>query len=398
MPEQIPPLQQNANSVDTYQDDEISMLELAITLAKHKKPILAAPLLVGVLAAIYTLIIPPTYTADTKILPPQQQSSAASMLASQLGVLTGGAGASLGIKNPNDMYVSMLKSRAVSNNLIRRFQLKTVYETETITDTRKALESATKVTAGKDGLITISVDDHDPMRAASLANGYIEELQRLTQVLAVTDASQRRLFYEKQLIQVKQQLSDAEIALKQNQEQTGLFQLEAQGSAFAEASANLKAQIAMKEVQLNAMRTFATANNPDYVRTRQEVAGLRAQLTKIEVGTVPIGKAPAAGLENIRKTRDLKYYETLFELLSKQYELAKLDEAKESSLIQVLDKAVTPEKRSKPKRAQIVLIAALAAGFLAVLGAFVAEAMQKAKEDDENGAQLAQLRNYLRWN
>jgi uncharacterized protein involved in exopolysaccharide biosynthesis len=379
-------------------DDEISLLDLAITIAKHKKAILVTPLITGVLALIIAFIMPAVYTADTQILPPQQQSSAATMLASQLGAFSGMGGAALGLKNPNDIYIAMLKSRSLQDNMIRRFNLQNVYKTKTSTETRNSLTSCTKVNSSKDGLITVSVDDSDPKRAAAIANGYIEELQRLTQVLAVTEASQRRLFFEKQLLQTKQQLSDAEVALKQTQEKTGLIQLDAQAAGLVQSAANIRAQIAMKEVQLGAMRTFATGNNPDYIRSQQELGGLRAQLSKVETGSVTSGKAPEAGLEYIRKVRDVKYYETIYELLAKQFEMAKLDEAKESSVIQVLDKAITPEKKSKPKRIMIVIIAALASGFIAVLWAFIKEALEKAKVDNEHGAQLNVLRDYLRWN
>jgi uncharacterized protein involved in exopolysaccharide biosynthesis len=395
MTEQVQSMQDRS---DNIMDDEFSLIDLAIMLAKHKKTILGASLITGVLTAIYSLFVPAIYTSDTQILPPQQQSSAAAMIASQLGALSGMAGSSLGIKNPNDTYIAMFKSRSLQDNMIRRFQLQKVYHTDTPGETRIALTAATKVTSGKEGFITVSVDDTDPKRAAAIANGYIEELQNLTQVLAVTEASQRRLFYQKQLLQAKQELSDAEIGLKQIQEQTGLIKLDAQAAATVAATANLKAQVAMKEVQLGAMRTFATVNNPEYIRIQQELGGLRAQLSKVETGSVSPGKVPEAGLEYMRKTRDLKYYETIYELLAKQFEMAKLDEAKESSLIQVLDKAIPPEKRSSPKRTQMVLIASFAAGFVAVIWAFITEALEKAKEDKEQEDRFATLRSYLRWN
>jgi tyrosine-protein kinase Etk/Wzc len=378
-------------------DDEISLFDLAITLAKHKKLILGAPLVAAIIAAIFSLLSPNIYTADTQILPPQQQSSASAML-SQLGALSGMAGASAGIKNPNDTYIAMLKSRTLQDQMIKRFKLQTVYKTKTPGQTRKVLTGATTVKVGKDGIIAISVDDKNPQRAAQLANGYVDELQLMTQLFAVTEASQRRLFYEKQLQQAKQSLGDAEIAMKQLQEKTGLIQIGAQAEAFVRAGAELKSQIAMKEVELGAMRTFATGNNPDYIRIQQLLGGLRAQLSKIDAGTVTSAKIPEAGLEYIRKTRDLKYAETIYELLAKQFEMAKIDEAKESSVIQVLDKAVVPEQKSKPKRSMIVLISALATGFIATLWAFITEALQNAKKDTETKTQLNTLKNHLRWN
>jgi len=376
-------------------EDEISLIDLAITLAKHKKLILGLPLIVAVLTALYTLIIPPTYTADVQMLPPQQQSSASAML-SQLGALGGMAGAA-GIKNPNDTYVAMLKSRTIQDNMIKRFKLQIVYKTKTPETTRKALNGATTVKVGKDGIIGISVDDKNPQRAAMLANGYVDELQRLTQVFAVTEASHRRLFYEKQLLQAKQNLSDAEIALKQLQEKTGIIHIDSQAQLGIGAAASLKGQIAMKEVELGAMRTFATGNNPDLIRNQQTVQALRAQLDKIETGTITPGKVPETGLEYIRKTRDFKYAETIYEMLAKQFEIAKIDEAKESSVIQVLDKAIPPEQKSKPKRSMMVLLATLATGFLTILYAFIKEALKNAQNDTQTKSQLQTLRQTLKW-
>ena len=381
---------------ETKQDDEISLIDLAITLAKHKKLIIGAPLIVAIVVAIYSFFIPPTYTADVQMLPPQQQSSASAML-SQLGAL-GGMGGAAGIKNPNDTYVAMLKSRTIQDSMIKRFKLQSVYKTKTPEKTRGALNGATKVTVGKDGIIGISVDDESPQRAAILANGYVDALQQMTQVFAVTEASHLRLFYEKQLLQAKHNLGDAEIALKQLQEKTGIIHLDSQAQLGIGTAANIKGQIAMKEVELGAMRTFATGNNPDLVRTQQTISGLQAQLAKIETGTVSSSKVPETGLEYIRKTRDFKYAETIYEMLAKQFEMAKIDEAKESSVIQVLDKAMPPEQKSKPKRSMMVLIAALATGFLTILYAFIKEALQNAKKDTETEVQLTTLKKTLRWN
>ena len=185
--------------------------------------------------------------------------------------------------------------------------------------------------------------------------------------------------------------------MKQVQEKTGLIQLDAQAQALIRAGAELKGQIAMKEVELGAMRTFATGNNPDYIRTQQVVGGMRAQLARIETGSVSTTKAPEAGLEYLRKVRDLKYAETVYELLAKQFEMAKIDEAKEGSMIQVLDKAVVPDRKSKPKRSLIVLLATISTGFLSILWAFIKEALHNAKKDAETKTQLEALRRSLRW-
>ncbi len=379
------------------QEDEISLLDLAITLAKHKKTILVVPIISAMVAAVISLFIPNVYTADIQMLPPQQQSGASSML-NQLGALGGLAGISsgIGIKNPADTYVAMLKSRTLQDKLIKRFKLQIVYDKISLEKTRLALREATTVKVGKDGIIGVSVEDRDPNRAAILANGYVDELQQMTQVFAVTEASQRRLFFEKQLLLSKQSLGDTEIAMKQLQEKTGIIQLDAQAKLVIGTAAQLKAQIAMKEVELGAQRTFSTGDNPDYIRSQQMLAGLRSQLAKVETGTVTSSKVPEAGLEYMRKVRDLKYAETVYELLAKQFEVAKIDEAKQSSVIQVLDRALVPEKKSKPHRSMIVFLSSVVGGFFAILWVFSTEAFQNAKKHEASGLQLKLLQDYLR--
>jgi tyrosine-protein kinase Etk/Wzc len=390
--EQIPP----------PQDDEISLLDLAIVLAKHKKLILGLPFAAAVVAAGVSLLMPNVYTATARILPPQQSQSTAAAMLGQLGALAGAAGSSLGIKNPNDLYVGMLKSRSVADGLIERYGLQRRYEQETLDDTRKALEKVTKVSAGKDGIVAIEVDDEDPRFAAELANAYVDALHRLNQTLAVTEAAQRRLFFERQLQQTQDSLARAEVELKKVQQATGVVQLDAQGKAAIEAVAALRARIAAKEVELAAMRTFATERNPDYQRLTEELAGLRGQLARFERGGEPSALPSAArlteaGLDYVRKLREVKYQETVFELLARQFEAAKLDEARNASLIQVLDKAVPPERKSKPRRSLIVIVSALATGLIAVLLAFMREARERALADPERADRYRLLRQYLKW-
>ena len=383
-------------------ENEISLLELLVILAKHKKLILGTTFGVAVLSAVVSLLLPNIYTGTAKVLPPQQSQSTAAMMLGQLGGLAGLAGGSLGLKNPNDLYVGMVKSRTVADSIIKRFDLQKLYEKDTMVDTRKVLANNTTVLAGKDGLITIEFEDRDPSRAAAVANAYVEELDKLTQVLAVTEAAQRRLFFERQLQQAKEDLSEAEVALQKTQEETGLIKLDDQGRALIEAVAALRGQISAKEVELRAMRTFTTEKNPDYVRTQQQLAGLRTELAKLErtqasgQGDIMLstGKVPESGLEYLRKYRDVKYQEAIFELLAKQFEAAKLDEAKEAAIIQVVDKAVAPDRKSKPKRALIVILATLTAGLISLLWVFVLEARERASRDPVQAARLAALRRY----
>ncbi|MEI6051143.1 MAG: GNVR domain-containing protein [Opitutaceae bacterium] len=393
------------NQQQHYQDeDEISLIDLLLVVAKHNRFIIKFTLGVAVLTVLYTLTMPKIFTAKTVILPPQQSGSSASMMLAQLGGLAGAAGGALGIKNPSDTYVGMMKSHTVADHLIDTFKLKSYYQAKTLTATREALAVSTVVTSGKDGFITIEFSDKDPKLATSIANAYVVELDHFNQTLAVTEAAQRRLFFEKQLMKAKEELANAEVALKQTQEKSGLVQLDAQGLAVIKSVADLRAQIAAKEVQLSGMRAFATAQNPDYRQAQELLAGLRAQLAKAERDTaegngsvlLPMKKLPESGLEYVRKMREVKYHETLFELLSKQLEMAKLDEAKQSAIIQVVDRAEPPELKSKPKRASIVIIATLMAFFLSVLIAFVREAMANASQDPEQAMRMGLLRQYLR--
>jgi uncharacterized protein involved in exopolysaccharide biosynthesis len=387
-------------------DDEVSLLDLLIVLAKHKRVVLGLPAIVATVAAIISFLLPNIYTGTTRILPPQQSASAASALLNQLGGVLGGfggiAGGTLGVRNPNDLYVGMLKSRTVADNLISRFALGKVYDEVHLSDARKRLEKETAIVAGRDGIITVEVDDKDPKRAAELANAYVDELMKLTKVLAVTEASQRRLFFERQLLQAKDNLTAAEIAARQGLQKGGLAQVDAQGRSMIEVTARLRAQISAKEVQLSAMRTFAAEGNPELQRTQQELEALKRELSRIEgsspVAAVGRGDAPgSSGLDNLGRLRDVKYYEFLYELLAKQYELAKIDEAKDATVVQVMDKAIDPDRKSKPFRTLIVLLSALLALVASILWAFIREAIAKANTDLQQASRFETLRGYLRW-
>src|SRR5207245_3349047 len=244
----------------------------------------------------------------------------------------------------------------------------------------------TTIVAGKDGIITIEVDDKDPKRAAELANAYAEELMNLTQVLAVTEASQRRLFFERQLVQAKDNLTAAEIAARQGLQKGGLAQVDAQGRSMIAVTARLRAEISAKEVQLGAMRTFAAEGNPELQRTQQELEALRRELARVEgssqVAGLGKGDRPGStGLDNLGRLRDVKYYEFLYELLAKQYELAKIDEAKDATIIQVLDKAIEPDRRSKPQRVLIIVTTALVVLLGSIIWVFVREYVYRANAD-----------------
>jgi len=381
----------------------IDTTELLLVLAQHKKRILQITLAAALAALIVTLLLPNMYTATATILPPQQKQSSMNLMG-QIGAMAGLGAGDLGLKNPTDIFVAMLTSRTVEDNLINRFDLRKIYWRKRYQDTRKKLEDRSEVIATKEGLISISVADRDPRRAAELANAYVDELHGLNQNLAISEASQRRLFYEQQLKAEQNELSTAELAMKQVQEKSGLLQPDAQGKTMIAGVADLRAQVANHEVQLQTMRSYATPSNPDLKRAETELAGLRGELTKLErantiVGNgnieIPARQMPQAELEYLRRARELKYHEALYEFLGKQLETARIDEANDTLLVQVVDTAVPPEKKSSPHRMLIVLIATVLGFLLSCMGVLMMENIRRKQQDPEQGPRLALLWRFL---
>jgi len=394
----------DASHLTSHVEDEINLLDYLIVLLKRKKLIIFITLGAAVITAIISLIMPSIYRAETRILPPQTGSSSTALgMLSQMTGVSEIAGSALGLKTPGDLYVGMLKSRTVADRIIERFNLMKLYDSEYREDAREHLvEDVLQAEIDKDsGIINIGVEDKDPKRAADMANAFVEELKNLTKGLAVTEAAQRRLFFEEQLKDTKMALIKAEEEMQGFQEKTGALQVEEQAKAVIEGIANLRAQIAAKEVQLRVMRTYATAQNPDLQRSEDELKGLKAELGKLEAKggsghdpIIPTGRMPEVGTEYARKLRDLKFNETLYELLTKQYEAAKLDEAKEAAVIQVIDKAIPPEKKAKPKRTLMVLIATFTGFFLSIFVAFFAEYKERASKEPENKERFETLKKY----
>jgi tyrosine-protein kinase Etk/Wzc len=397
----------SAQNTPVRVENEISLIDLLIVLAKRKRLIFWVTVCFGLVSLVVSFLLPVRYTATVILLPPQQKSSLTEMFASQLGSvgsLASLAGGGLSIKNPNDMYVAMFKSQTVENGMVRRFGLMQEYHKAYLSDARKEFEQNTTTDGnGKDGLIHISVEDHDPKRAAELANGYVDEFRDLSQHLAISEAAQRALFFKEQLAQANDKLVKAEDALVETEKKTGLIQVNAQARALIESAASLNAQIAAKEVQIQGIRTYANGDNAQLIRAEQELDGLRAQLAKLggsqDVSAggiiVPKGLVPTASLEYVRRVRDVKYYDTIFNILAQQFELAKLDEAKEGALIQVVDPAYPPDRRSFPKRTWIVIGATFLGLIFGVLLAFWQASIEHMKEDPETLSKIATLRRYL---
>jgi tyrosine-protein kinase Etk/Wzc len=375
-------------------DDEISLLDLLQTVVDNLRLLVLGPLAVGIAALGISFLIAPTYTAKTQFLPPQQQQSAAASMLASLGSLGGLAGVASGIKNPADQFIAYMKSVTLQDALIERFKLLERYEAKTKTDARLALTGSVRAVSGKDGLISVEVDNEDPQFAADLANAHVEELGKLLGKLATTEAQQRRLFFEKQLTLAKDKLTQSEIVLKA----TGISGsvLKSNPASAVAAVAGLQAAVTAQEVKLGAMRGYLADSAPDFKLAMNELVNLRAQLAKQEKDTPTFGAQAATEGDYITKYREFKYHETLFELFSKQFELAKVDEAREGAVIQVLDAAEAPERKAKPKKAIIAVTAMLASGFGLLLFVFVRLALVKVVQDSDSAKKMKQLKSSLR--
>ncbi len=389
---------QNSNS-SNGDDDEISLIDLAIALGEEKKTLFAVPLFTTSVAIVVSLIMTPVFTAKTLMMPPQQQQSSAASALASLGALAGLAGGAAGVKSPDEMYIAFMESESLQNSIIKKMNLQTRYEAKTLTDTRADLKDAVKITSDKkSGLISIEATDKDPLFAAQLANLYIDELHNLLGRLAVTDAQQRRVFYEDQIKKTQADLVNAESRFRLANEKSGMQMTSILAETSLRANAEMRGQIAAKEVQLQAMSRFETTQNPDVQKLTSEMSALRQQLSKLESGS---GNTTSAvnpmQQEASQAYRDIKVQQAMLEVLIKQYEIARVDEAKEGPLVQQVDPATPPERRSKPKRSLIVLVSALGGLFLGVLAAFVRRSIKKAATDPESSQLMLQLREAWSW-
>lgn len=346
-------------AVPAHQASEIDLLDLARMLGRHWKRLLIVPLLVGAGALGASYLIPPTFTARTSFVPPQSGSSALSSALGSLGSLAslaGGGGG--GGKSSPDMYVSLLQSQTVMDRLIDRFKLQELYKREFRFETRDVLKSRSRVSLGKkDGLITIEVDDTDPQRAAQIANQYVAELRTMTAAMALTDAQRRRSFFEEQLKLTQQRLTEAQQALQASGFNPGALRSEPR--AAAEQYARVKAELTTTEVRLKALRSRLADNAPEVAELSAANAALRAQLQAMEQRS-----EPSQNQDYISKYREFKYQETLFEQIGRQFEAARLEESLDNTSLQVIDPALVPEWKSKPKRASMAVSATLVTALL----------------------------------
>ena len=391
-------------------EKEISVLNILIVLCKWKRLLLGGTLGVTVITAIIVFMMPNIYEATSTLMPPQQNgaSSAAQALSQLVG--TGAGSLIMGnmMQSTGDLYVGIVNSDPVLDAVIRKFDLMKLYDEETLVGTRKVLTAKRlkAETDSKSGIVSISVQDEDPQRAADMANTFVEELKKLFQSVAVTDSTKTRIFFEQELQKAHEKLSQAEEDLQGFQESTGAIKIDDQTTAIVQAIAGQKALIMGKEVQLRVMRTYGTRDNPDVKRSEEELLALKGELEKLEqkkektsAGDVIVATAdiPDVGKQYIRKMRRFKYCEAVWDIMAKQYESARVQEAKESNLVQVIGEAGPSDRKAKPKRGLILLMAMMGSFLLCAGAALALESFEKVYKDEQNKDRISDLKRYVRW-
>lgn len=386
------------NKLDESEAQTINLLNLLEVIARRKKLVLALCGASLVLSTAYSLTLPDIYSATARVLPPAKEvSGGLSAMLSQMGGIVGGAVGGLG--GGTELYVGVLKSRTVADAVIQRLGLPELYHVPTVASARGIVREALKVQVGKEGIISITIEDKDPKYAALIANEFASELGRTLIRLNFSKVGTERIFLEKRLDLVKKDLQKAEDELKSFSKQHKIVQVESQTKATIENIAKVKSELASTEIKLASLRTEQTDESP---AVKSLAAQLKMQKSKLAQlaggkgdgeGIPPLANLPGAGLEYARKLRELKIQEATFEQLTKQNELAKLSEAKDSSSLQVLDDAIVPTGKSKPKRGVIVFVTTVLAFFGSILLALVLEYFKGMSEEDK--AIIARIKSHL---
>jgi tyrosine-protein kinase Etk/Wzc len=391
MPDETIP-QINATIPQTEQSSEdIELLDYIEVIIKRKKLVVQITSAAIVLSIVISLLLPKKYDAIARILPPTQDQG---MMGLMLGQFGGGmaslAGDILGKGTPADQYVGFLNSEVIKDAIIDRFKLMEVYNEDYRLDTYEKLDKYVDIAAGKkDGIITITVEDEEPKRAAAMANAFVEEVGKLDARLSMIGSGQNRAFYESRLAKARLELAKAEDAMKAFQSKNKTLDVPEQAKASIEGVALLRAQLAAQEVQLASLRSYLTDSSREVTFLKASIANIKKQITLLEgkggASSIPsLGTVPSLGEEYLRLMRDFKIQETLVEILTKQFEMTKLKEANDVSGLQVIQQARVPDKKTKPKRALIVLGSTFAAFFFSVFLSFVLEYVERLPEEERS--------------
>ena len=361
-------------------------------LVKHKRLIKLAAGTAFVISIIVSLLLPKTYVSTASILPPQEEnllnSNRISKLPEAIGALAGGV---MGIKSSADLWIGILKSRTAKDAIIVRFGLKEIYGAETMDDARKALGTRLNIDKSREEIISITVESNDPEMAAQIANAFVKELDKVNKSVVMTSGKRTRIFIEKRLDEAKVNLAKSEEAIKTFQEKNNAIKLDDQSTTIIEAIGEIQGLLMAREVELETLLSYATPSHPRVEILQAQLDGLGRKLKELEEGKkvntnsnhkdifIPTSKIPDLALRYVRLLRDAKVQQGLYEFLTRQYEMARIQEAKDSPTIQVLDVAKVPEKKFKPRRTFIVILSTLTVAFLAVFLSFFMEYIERTK-------------------
>ena len=378
-------------STDQIEED-VSFLDILTVIGHYKGMILGMTLIFTLVAVVVSLIMTPIYTGKSLVMPPQQQQSSASSALAGLSSAVGLAGSALGPKSQDDMYISFMTSEGFQKKIIERFDLHIRYHADLLIDARQALNARVRLGSDKkSSLMSIEVDDPDPVFAANMANAYVQELGVFLGKIAITEAQQRRLYFENQIKKTQHDLAQAETTFRETQERSGLQIPSAVADIGIKEIAELHGQIRARELQLQAMSSFATPQNTEVKKLMTELLAMRAHLGKLEMGSSTEGSKGALQQGALLAYRNMKVQESILESLVKQYEFAKVDESKDAPLVQVVDAATPPERRTSPKRTAMVLVSTMAGLFLGIVLAFVRNMFLNAQESPQVREKLQAL-------
>jgi tyrosine-protein kinase Etk/Wzc len=380
---------------ETVPQQEVTLLDYWNVLWKRRWLLSALFTLAVTAALIISMRLPKIYESTATLLPQLESNEMGGLGALLSASGAGGAAQSLGVSLPGapatpvDLFVAMLKSRIMADAAIKQFDLMALYEAKTLEDARRHLQEDTRISVTKEKVIKISVEATNAQLAADIANFYVSQLDHLNQNLNVSKAGQNRRFIEQRLTETKVGLVKAEEDLRDFQMKNKTVAVEAQSKAMIEAAAHLQAQIAAQEVQLQVMSTYLSTDNPQLMPLRSSLQELRKQLYTMESGKGGKGMLPGdrlhpamitvplLALDYGRLMRELKVQETLYTLLTSQYEQAKLIEARDTPTVQVLDQAVPAEKKSKPSIRLNMMIAGFLSLFIGMFLAFFLEYLER---------------------
>lgn len=369
-------------------EDEINILDYLKVINKYRQMIITLCFGTVLITMIVSLLMPKIYESTAVILPLQEGSSAGNL--SALLAASGAGGLLGGVLPTGDtkVFLAILKSRTMADDIIDKFNLMDVYKAKFRDKARRKLADASQISNSKqDGTIVIKVQNKDRKLSAMISNFYVSNLNKLISNLSISKARDIRIFVEKRLAETKAALVLAEDELRAFQSNNKLIQLDAQAKAIIEEASALQAKIVELEIQLKVMESYATGSNPEVQMLKIQINELKEKLNKMKNnnGTdISFYKAPDLGLTFVRLTREVKIQEAVFTLLTQQYEQAKISEAKDTPTIQVLDTAVPAEQKCKPKIKLNMIISGMTSLFAGIFLSFFLEYLKKIKQSNDN--------------